>query len=150
MRVYLINLRTLGNRGSQLTKRTSSQLQNAGGMRLVKYTDIGNKLAEYWQQYEFSQRYDDIVGDLKLKARDLSYKIFNQFYYSNMENGTNAAIVAKDAKLMTTDYLTIIEYSNRLSHIMNSMRNVQRVQYVKQLNTAKELMKMVEENYNIE
>jgi hypothetical protein len=149
-KLYLVNLRSLGNRGSQLTSRTSSQLKNAGGMRLVKSTAIGNKLAEYWQQYDFSQRYDDIVGDLKMKARDLSYRIFNQFYYENMQNGTAGASVAADAKLMTTDHSILIEYSNRLSHIMNSMRNVERTAYVREMETAKELMKMIEEEYHLE
>jgi hypothetical protein len=148
-KLYLINLSTLGNRGSQLTNRTSSQLKNAGGMRLVKSAAIGNLLAEYWQGYEFSQRYDDIVADLKLKARDQSYRIFNQFYYSNLENGTAHVVISPDAKLLTKDYLTLIEFSNRISHIMNSMRNVQKARYLKLHTTATELMKLIEEQYHL-
>jgi hypothetical protein len=85
-----------------------------------------------------------------MKARDLSYRIFNQFYYENMQNGTAGASVAADAKLMTTDHSILIEYSNRLSHIMNSMRNVERTAYVREMETAKELMKMIEEEYHFE
>ena len=150
MKLYAINLGILGNRGSHLTNRTSSQLQNAGGMRLVKSAAIGNMLAEYWQAYQFSQRFDDVIGDLKFKARDQSYRIFNQFYYQNMENGTAAAVVQDDAKLMTKDYLTLVEYANRLSHVMNSMRNVERVSYTRQRETAIELMKAIEETYHLE
>jgi hypothetical protein len=149
-RVYLFNLSSLGNRGSELSTRTSAQLKNAGGMRLVKSHEIGNLITDYWQRHEFLQRYEDIVGDLKLKARDQSYRIFDQEYYLNIEDGAGPRGVKEDVKLLTTDKLTIIEYANRLSHIKNSMLNVQRKIYTLQYTNAIKLLEKIREVYHLD
>ena len=149
-RVYLFNLSSLGNRGSELSTRTSTQLKNAGGMRLVKSHEIGNLITEYWQRHEFLQRYEDIVGDLKLKARDQSYRIFDQEYYLNIEDGAGPRGVKENVKLLTTDKLTIIEYTNRLSHIKNSMLNVQRKIYTLQYTNAIKLLEKIREVYHLD
>ena len=149
-RVYLFNLSSLGNRGSELSTRTSAQLKNAGGMRLVKSHEIGNLITDYWQRHEFLQRYEDIVGDLKLKARDQSYRIFDQEYYLNIEDGAGPRGVKENVKLLTTDKLTIIEYANRLSHIKNSMLNVQRKIYTLQYTNAIKLLEKIREVYHLD
>jgi len=149
-RVYLFNLSSLGNRGSELSTRTSAQLKNAGGMRLVKSHEIGNLITDYWQRHEFLQRYEDIVGDLKLKARDQSYRIFDQEYYLNIEDGAGPRGVKENVKLLTTDKLTIIEYTNRLSHIKNSMLNVQRKIYTLQYTNAIKLLEKIREVYHLD
>ncbi|MBU6177734.1 MAG: hypothetical protein KGO80_08210 [Bacteroidetes bacterium] len=149
-RVYLFNLSSLGNRGSELSTRTSTQLKNAGGMRLVKSHEIGNLITEYWQRHEFLQKYEDIVGDLKLKARDQSYRIFDQEYYLNIEDGAGPRGVKENVKLLTTDKLTIIEYTNRLSHIKNSMLNVQRKIYTLQYTNAIKLLEKIREVYHLD
>lgn len=148
-RLYLFNLSSLGNRGSELSTRTSAQLKNAGGMRLVKSHEIGNLITDYWQRHEFLQRYEDIVGDLKLKARDQSYRIFDQEYYLNIEDGAGPRGVKENVKLLTTDKLTIIEYTNRLSHIKNSMLNVQRKIYTQQYTNAIKLLEKIREVYHL-
>jgi hypothetical protein len=149
-RLYLFNLSSLGNRGSELSTRTSAQLKNAGGMRLVKSHEIGNLITDYWQRHEFLQRYEDIVGDLKLKARDQSYRIFDQEYYLNIEDGAGPRGVKENVKLLTTDKLTIIEYTNRLSHIKNSMLNVQRKIYTLQYTNAIKLLEKIREVYHLD
>ena len=149
-RVYLFNLSSLGNRGSELSTRTSAQLKNAGGMRLVKSHEIGNLITDYWQRHEFLQRYEDIVGDLKLKARDQSYRIFDQEYYLNIEDDAGPRGVKENVKLITTEKLTIIEYTNRLSHIKNSMLNVQRKIYTLQYTNAIKLLEKIREVYHLD
>lgn len=149
-RLYIFNLGSLGNRGSELSTRTSAQLKNAGGMRLVKSHEIGNLITEYWQRHEFLQKYEDIVGDLKLKARDQSYRIFDQDYYVNLEDGAGPRGVKEDAKLLTNDRLTIIEYANRLSHVKNSMLNVQRKIYLQQYSNATKLIEKIREVYHLD
>jgi hypothetical protein len=95
-------------------------------------------------------RYEDIVGDLKLKARDQSYRIFDQEYYLNIEDGAGPRGVKEDVKLLTTDKLTIIEYANRLSHIKNSMLNVQRKIYTLQYTNAIKLLEKIREVYHLD
>ena len=47
--IYRVNLKTLGNVRLSLNERTSSQLKNSGGMRLIEYQEISNKISEYWE-----------------------------------------------------------------------------------------------------
>jgi hypothetical protein len=90
------------------------------------------------------------VGDLKLKARDQSYRIFDQDYYVNLEDGAGPRGVKEDAKLLTNDKLTIIEYANRLSHVKNSMLNVQRKIYLQQYANATKLIEKIREVYHLD
>jgi hypothetical protein len=149
-KLYLINLGILGNRGSELNTSTSAQLRNAGGMRLIKSNEVSTVLAEYWLRNEFSEKYEAIVGDLKLKARDQSYRIYNQFNYINIVDGTGERGVKEGAVLLTNDPMQLIEFANRLSHIKNSMQNVQRRIYLQQLDNATKLIVAIEKSYGKE
>ena len=153
-KLYLINLRILGNRGSEVNTSTSAQLKNAGGLRVIKSNEIINLLSEYWFRNEFVEKYNNIVGDLKLKARDQSYRIYNVFNYTgsnylqstrpNKESVDSETITTQNletdvvdgATLLTKDRLTIIEFANRLSHIRNSMQMVQRKVFQQQNEVA--------------
>ena len=147
-KLYLINLGILGNRGSEVNTSTSAQLKNAGGLRLIKSNEINNLLSEYWTKNEFLEKYEDIVGDLKLKARDQSYRIYNQFKYKNLVEGSGERGVMEDATLLTNDRIVIIEFANRLSHIKNSMQNVQRWIFTQQKENATKLISAIEKTYS--
>jgi hypothetical protein len=69
----------LGNRGINLTERTSVQLKNAGGMRLIKSPKISDEISNYWHWQEYAKAYGATTEELKIKARERSYNIFNQF-----------------------------------------------------------------------
>ena len=126
--LYRVNLKTLGSRGLNLNNRTSAQLKNAGGMRLIENQEISNKISEYWQLAEYFDKYEESIAQLKLQAREKSYSIFNQKYYLNFDNGS----VSDDAVLMTTDKYVLTEFNNRLNHIKNGMNNVQ-IRYLDKL-----------------
>ncbi len=164
-KLYLINLRILGNRGSEVNTSTSAQLKNAGGLRVIKSNEIINLLSEYWFRNEFVEKYNDIVGDLKLKARDQSYRIYNVFNYTgsnylqstrpNKESVDSETITTQNletdvvdgATLLTKDRLTIIEFANRLSHIRNSMQMVQRKVFQQQKEVATKLIEAIKKTY---
>jgi hypothetical protein len=117
---YRINLKTLGSIRFNLSERTAAQLKNAGGMRLVEDRELSNKIAEYWVRSENLKEYEMFVVDLKFKAREKSYSIFDQRYYEDVSIG----IVSDGAKLMTQDPYFLTEYANRLNHINNSLKKV--------------------------
>ncbi len=126
--LYRVNLKTLGSRGLNLNNRTSAQLKNAGGMRLIENQEISNKISEYWQIAEYFDKYEESIAQLKLQAREKSYSIFNQKYYLNFDKGS----VSEDVELMTKDRLVLTEFNNRLNHIKNGMNNVQ-IRYLDKL-----------------
>ena len=122
--IYDLNLGTLGNRGVKLIERTSAQLKNAGGLRLVEDQKISDQIAVYWYWASYMQAYGESTEELKIRAREMSYEIFNSSFYQNMERGNSNNKVKFGATLMTNDNTKLIEYANRLTHIKNSLKNV--------------------------
>ena len=143
--IYRVNLKTLGNVRLSLNERTSSQLKNSGGMRLIEYQEISNKISEYWELSDVIKNLGLTLEELKLRAREKSYSIFDQKYYIDVTNG----IVENKAKLMTYDKFVLTEYSNRLNHIKNSMKNV-RMPLIEKLNQkAVELLVGLKKEYDL-
>ncbi len=143
--IYRANLKTLGNLRLSLNERTSSQLKNSGGMRMIENQEISNKISEYWELSEVTKNLGVTLEELKLKARERSYSIFDQKYYINTVTGE----ITNNAKLMTTDKLVLTEYANRLNHIRNSMKNV-RTPFVAKLNEkAKELILDLKKEFSL-
>jgi hypothetical protein len=147
--IYKSNLGTLGNRGVKLIERTSAQLKNAGGLRLVEDQQISDQIAVYWYWASYMQAYGASTDELKIRAREMSYEIFNSGYYQNMERGNTNNRVASGAKLMTSDTKKLTEYANRLTHIRNSLSNVAIPIIDTSTHIAVGLMKELELKYNL-
>ena len=81
--IYDLNLGTLGNRGVKLIERTSAQLKNAGGLRLVEDQKISDQIAVYWYWASYMQAYGESTEELKIRAREMSYEIFNSAFIKN-------------------------------------------------------------------
>lgn len=143
--IYRVNLRTLGNVRLNLNERTSSQLKNSGGMRLVENQQISNKISEYWELSDIIKNFGVTLEELKLRAREKSYSIFDQKYYTDV----NTAEVSSNAKMMTNDAFVMTEYSNRLNHIRNSMKNVRLPLIIKLNKKAKELLIDLKKEYDL-
>jgi hypothetical protein len=143
--IYRVNLRTLGNVRLNLNERTSSQLKNSGGMRLVENQEISNKISEYWELSDIIKNFGLTLEELKLRAREKSYSIFDQKYYTDV----TTAEVSNNAKMMTNDALVMTEYSNRLNHIRNSMKNVRLPLIIKLNKKANELLIDLKKEYKL-
>ncbi len=143
--LYRLNLKTAGTIRYNLSERTSAQLKNAGGMRLVESQELSNKISEYWVKSENLKEYNTFVDELKFKAREMSYSIFDQKYYKDVTKG----IVADNAQLMIKDNITLTEYSNRLNHINNSMKNVLLPSIERHYKRAVELLSILKKEYKI-
>ncbi len=143
--IYRVNLKTLGNIRLNLNERTSSQLKNSGSMRLIENQEISNKISEYWELSDVIKNLGLNLEELKLRARERSYSIFDQKYYLDV----SSALVSDDVKLMTKDALVLTEYSNRLNHIRNSMKNVRLPLIIKLNKKATELLVELKKEYNL-
>ncbi len=115
-------------------------------MRLVENQELSNKISEYWVKSENLKEYNTFVDDLKFKAREKSYSIFDQKYYTDVSKG----IVADNVQLMTRDNFILAEYANRLNHINNSMKNVLLPSVDRQYKRAVELLSLLKKEYNLE
>jgi len=147
-KLYLLNLTVLGNRGLNLMERTSVQLQNAGGMRLIQNAKISDEIANYWHWQEYAKAYFATTEELKLKARERSYFIFNQFFYNDISR-YKVKTAKKGAQLMTYDKMVLMEYVNRLSHIKNSIKNQQLYQLDQILSSSTILLNDLKKEYEV-
>ena len=147
--LYRINLSYLRNTNVYLTDRTSSQLKNAGGMRLIRNKEVADKLLNYWRQYMILLDRTNTTEELKVKARERSYSIFNHLFYS-VDTSNSVPLVLPNAFLMTKDPYTLTEFSNRLSHIRNSIQNIYIFFLNQQRKAAEELMTLIRKKYNLE
>ena len=143
--LYKLNLKTAGAIRYNLSERTSAQLKNAGGMRLVENQELSNKISDYWVKSENLKEYNNFVDELKFKAREKSYSIFDQKYYISTKN----AIVADNPQLLSKDFFTLTEFANRLTHINNSMKGVLLPSIERHLKNAVELMELIKKEYKI-
>ena len=148
-KIYDLNLGTLGNRGVKLIERTTAQLKNAGGLRLVEDHKISDQIAIYWYWASYMQAYGESTEQLKFNAREMSYQIFNSGYYQNMQRGNLNNRVKAGAKLMINDKTKLIEYANRLTHIRNSLSNVAIPIIDTSTHVAVGLMKELELKYHL-
>jgi hypothetical protein len=143
--LYRLNLKTAGTMRYNLSERSSAQLKNAGVMRLIESRELSNKISEYWVKSENLKEYNTFVDDLKFKAREKSYSIFDQKYYTDVSKG----IVADNAQLLSKDAFTLAEYANRLNHINNSMKNVLMPNIERQHKRAVELLSILKKEYKL-
>lgn len=91
----------------------------AGGMRLITNKKVVNGILGYWSSKEGLQNIEKDVKDLRIKARERSYFIFdNKFYPDEMKPGT-IIVIRDNAQLLTNDYTTLTEFANRVNHIKN-------------------------------
>jgi hypothetical protein len=148
-KLYIVNLGYLGRRDVYLSERTSSQLKNAGGMRLIRNQNITDQIAEYWHLAEYGKTYGEVYEELKIHAREQSYSIFNQKYYNNIAVGAVGTSVVDGVKLMTNDKIILTEFANRLNHIRNATEKVQKVIVNRQKAAATKLLLDIKKEYHI-
>jgi hypothetical protein len=148
-KLYELNLGTLGSRGVRLIERTTAQLKNAGGLRLVENNKISDQIAVYWHWASYIQAYGESTEELKIRAREKSYLIFNSGFYQNQERGNANSKVKPGAQLMTTDKNIIIEYANRLNHIKNAYKNVSIAQLDSTQKVAVNIMEELKKEYHV-
>ncbi len=145
--LYRLNLEILPSLFGKITDRTLSQLKNAGGMRLNEDTAVVNHLFNYWGENEFIIASTENYNQLRLHARDLSYKIFNQKYIIRLKD---TSIHPGKAVLMTTDPLILIEFANRIDHYKNSIINLYLPALKMEISNAEKLIGLIKKEYHLE
>jgi len=132
--------------------QTISQLRSSGNMRLVRNEEIVHKISEYWnvknQLIKISERVDrriDYSGEYNIKIFSRQYT--DKAYQAG--NITNSdTYVPPDAKIMTRDMNTIIEYANIQARVSGSIKIYRTI--LKNLNEqAIELMVLLEKQYGL-
>jgi hypothetical protein len=145
--LYRANLGALSFIGPSFTDRTSSQLKNSGGMRLIRNRQVTDSIINYWSQSDIAIQQNERIEGYKEKARDQSYRIIIQKYYVNSEIGT-VQVNNPHPKLMTENIAQLTEWANRLSHIRAMARL-----YIPSISTQKKkaasLIEIIKKEYHL-
>ena len=130
--------------------RTSLQLKNAGGMRLIRKKGIADSVLLYWRGIEIcggiSQRLENTNED----RSNLAGKLFHNKYYTHA-NEPFAPVTGtiEGVQLISKDPRMLAEYSNS-SYRMKNVLNVYKFNMQHQKDRAIRLMQQIREAYHLE
>ncbi|MBI1223082.1 MAG: hypothetical protein GC180_10805 [Bacteroidetes bacterium] len=97
--------------GLKPTERTIIQLNNSGGMRLIRNGASVDKIISYEACEKEVTEQQEVVNKLKYEFANASYELFNYSYF-NLES---KSILSPDAKLLLHDKLKLTRFANRIS-----------------------------------
>jgi hypothetical protein len=148
-KLYDYNLTSLsGFSSANLTDRTSVQLKNSGGMRLITEKKIIEAIIDYWAGLERLAKIELTAQEMRLHAREKSYLIFDQKYYADSSiNGKR--MISDQAQLMTTDKLVLTEFGNRVGHLKNLFKASNTIYLNNQKAKADTLIKIINAEYHL-
>ena len=113
---YMLQGRTARFLNIRFEDGTSSQLKNAGGMRLIRNEDISASIRQYWNHVESLYRVRDRLEIAGESIADVSSRIFYRKYYRVADDPLDGvAGVKTGAVFINNDPKLIAEYVNRVA-----------------------------------
>lgn len=130
------------------TDRTATQLRNAGGMRLIRNKVVNNLLVKYWKQIEESNISLDRYMVYRNASREIGFKLWVIPEVLWPGRATDAGSI-NDLEIIDTDIKKWKELTNLLSMCSNISRVAHMRNLKKQLNTANELIALINKEYHL-
>ena len=104
--------------------RTSSQLKNAGGMRMIRKKGVADSIVRYWQIIEICNDISDRLERLAENRANVAHRLFHNKYYIRSNTVYQQIAGAKDnALLISNDPALLAEYSNRTFVVIVVLNN---------------------------
>ena len=146
--MYSLSERYMKKLALNLTNRTSAQLKNAGGMRLIRNHKVSDLISEYWnQETEINNIYDNYEGFRK-NTREVSFRIFNYKYFEKIDMNRQNSGETKQS-LLDDNPKILIEYANHIA----TMRGILIVFFLpamqEHMKTSSELVRVINNYYHL-
>ena len=131
------------------TDRTSSQLKNSGGMRLIRDKSVADFITEYWNRIDQVKEIIDRTESYRLDTRKLGTGIFGGrpgFYAHRYLDST---LLIDSDLLLDNSPLLLGEYMNNMVFISILYRFEYIPRLRNQLKLAQRLMDKIREDYHL-
>jgi len=150
VQLYRLNRESGSVVSASFEDRTSSQLKNSGGMRLIRNEKIADSIRYYWWRIKTMEAISARLADIGDKITDIGVQLFNNKYYGkhdptkpfNFANSINPS-----AQLLINDPRLLAQYANRKFSRLFVLYN-----YINNLKGAKaaatRLIGMIKEEYH--
>lgn len=131
------------------TKRTIAQLNNSGGMRLIRNKAASDSIITYNEMTGWAETQSDYLTRVRsVRVAELGQQLFDQYYF-RAQKDTSGGKKPPPFRLMSNDPRLIREYTNALYNFMGSL-----ISYVKMLYGIKAhipgMITFLEEKYDLE
>ena len=148
-RLYMLQGKTARFLNIRFEDRTSSQLKNAGGMRLIRNQQVSNAIREYWNQIEILERVRDRLEIAGEKIADLSSRIFyNKAFIPGDAPLDPPKAIKPGATFINEDPRLIAEYINRVN--TKWIRNrIYLTNLEEAIRFAESLMELIKKEYRL-
>jgi hypothetical protein len=148
-KMYILQKRFLYPLTLELVSRTEVQLKNAGAMRLIRNQVVNDSLINYWQLKDRIIYTREAINGHRVKAKDISFMLFDNKYYSKGQDGFNFGATEKKVSLLPHSAALLIEFGNRVAHT----RELLLFNYKKRLDvlsdTAQRLVELIKKEYHL-
>ena len=148
VRISELNLWAVPRLQIIFTDRTSSQLKNAGALRLIRKTSVSDALTDYWKQIEKTRISLDRYLIYRERQRELTFKLTRIPEVDMFGQGLPLDSI-KYVKVLNKDPSLWGEFSN----LVAICRRITTESYIptleKQFETAKSLINIIKEEYHI-
>ncbi len=149
-RLYLLHGKTGGFLNIHLEDGTSSQLKNAGGMRLIRSEEVSGLIRKYWDHVEVLYRIRDRLEMAGEKINDVSARIFDNKYMTlgdepldpPVEISPGPAFIDDEPKLLAEYINRVASKMRRTGVYINELRDA--------IEAANSLLESIRKEYHLE
>jgi hypothetical protein len=129
--------------------RTSSQLKNAGGMRLIRKKKVADSILAYWKYVEACNAISDRLEHAQENRQNVSVRIFNNKYYIKKNVAFVPAFgILENPRLIKDDPALLAEYSNR-TNTRSIVLNNYLINMIWTKKRAVRLMELIRNEYHL-
>jgi hypothetical protein len=148
-KLYLLHGKTTRFLNIRFEDRTSSQLKNAGGMRLIRNEPVGNAIRQYWTEIESLQRVRDRLEMAGESIADVSSRIFyHRVFIAGDKPLDPPKGIKQGATFISDDPKLLAEYINRVG-----TKSLRTKVYFEDLKTAgksaEDLIELIKKEYHL-
>ena len=147
-KLYVYSRQYLRPIGIDFTDRTSSQLKNAGGMRLIRNELVADSIISYWFGIEAIKYLQERGISFTNEAIKLRLKILDSRYLLEADYGTEFFPVRNNPVLLKKDPELLSEFANHVHNTQQFLRYLQSG-YRIQNKSAVGLINIIKKEYHL-